>query len=292
MKRLSVVTGATAGIGYEVMVQLLDQGVSVIAVGRNIDKLNRIKEQFKEEINTQKLTLIQGDLSYHQGCMDVSNKIIEVINQFGGTLDLLIHVAGIVKSGYSENRDHQELTFATNHLSVYLLTGKLYGFLKKSIDPRILIVSSLSHYRAWFDKTNLQSKRCYNVLRGYQRSKLYNVLFSYRFHRMDKDIKIYAIDPGVVKTEIGDKNTKGLALFVWKIRKKSGVDAKLPAQQMVQIALDEKYIKDNGGYMKNGESVKSSRITYQIKKQDYLWKESEKLTNFVYPFDEVSIEKS
>lgn len=38
MKRISVVTGATSGIGYEVMVQLLDQDIDVIAIGRSTDK--------------------------------------------------------------------------------------------------------------------------------------------------------------------------------------------------------------------------------------------------------------
>lgn len=287
MKRISVVTGATSGIGYEVMVQLLDQDIDVIAVGRSTDKLKHLSHQFENQVKSKQLTLIQGDLSDNQGCIDVSNKIIDVLNSSQKALDILINVAGIVNSGYKENKDHNELTFATNHLSVYILTNLLYPFLKKSSDPRILVVSSLSHYRACFDKTNLQSKRFYNVLRGYQRSKLYNVLFTYRFHRMEKAIKIYAIDPGLVKTEIGDKHTKGIALFVWRLRKKGGVDAKIPAKHMVEIALNESYIKDAGGYMKDGLKIKSAKVTYNEHKQDLLWKESQRLTNLVYPFDEV-----
>lgn len=287
MKRLSVVTGATSGIGYEVMVELLNQEVDVIAVGRSVEKLNHINLQFQDKVKNNQLILVRGDLSDNQGCIDVSNKIIDAINARGGILDLLIHVAGIVSSGFKENRDHNELTFATNHLSVYILTHFMYPYLKKSNDPRIMVVSSLSHYRACFDKTNLQSKRFYNVLRGYQRSKLYNVLFAYRFHRMEKQIKIYAIDPGLVKTDIGDKHTKGLALFVWRLRKKGGVDANIPAKHMVEIALKESYLNDAGGYMKDGVKIKSAKVTYDEYKQDLLWKESQRLTNLKYPFDEV-----
>lgn len=290
MKRLSVVTGATSGIGYEVMVQLLNRGVHVIGIGRSQSKLDDLEIKFKDEIASHQLNLVKGDLSDNQGCYDLAHRVIEIIKKQGGTLDCLMNVAGIVNSGYQENKDHNELTFSTNHLSVYILTGLLYPYLKKSKDPRVLVVSSLSHYRAWFDQTNLQSKRFYNVLRGYQRSKLYNVLFTYYFHRMEKGIKIYAIDPGLVKTEIGDKHTKGLALFVWRLRKKGGVDASIPAKHMVNIACDERYKKDAGGYMKDGQKIKSSRITYHQKKQDVLWKLSEKLTHVVYPFDEVSIE--
>ena len=292
MKRLSVVTGATSGIGYEVMVELLNHDVDVIAVGRNINKLNEIEKRFEDKIKSKELILVRGDLSDNQGSMDVSKNIIDLIQARDGKLDLLINVAGIVKSGYEENKDHNELTFATNHLSVYILTGLLYPFLKKSKDPRVLVVSSLSHYRACFDKTNLQSKRFYNVLRGYQRSKLYNVMFVYRFSRYEKDIKIYAIDPGLVKTDIGDKHTNTIANFVWRMRRKSGVDVDIPAKQMVDVAILDRYLMDHGSYMKLGKKTKSSRITYHIDKQDFLWKESEKLTHVTYPFDEVSIEES
>lgn len=292
MNKLCVITGATSGIGYEVMAQILNLEVDVIAIGRSVDKLNQLKETFKSKIQAKQLTLVRGDLSEKKGCFDVYHQVSKLINERHQKLDLLINVAGIVNSGYKENSDYNEITFATNHLSVYMLTGLLYPYLKKSSDPRVLVVSSLSHYRACFDKTNLQSKRFYNVLRGYQRSKLYNVLFVKRFNRFEKDIKIYAIDPGLVKTEIGDKHTKGLALIIWKFRKKGGVEATIPAKYMVDIATKHGYEALSGGYMKDGLSIKSSKVTYDIKKQDILWKESQRLTGVIYPFDEVSFEKS
>ena len=48
-------------------------------------------------------------------------KSLDVLNSSQKALDILINVAGIVNSGYKENKDHNELTFATNHLSVYIL---------------------------------------------------------------------------------------------------------------------------------------------------------------------------
>ncbi|NCU32575.1 MAG: SDR family NAD(P)-dependent oxidoreductase [Candidatus Moranbacteria bacterium] len=226
----------------------------------------------------------EGDLSDNQGTRLLANEIEKHIKINGGVLDLLFNVAGIVRSGYQENVDRNELTFATNHLSVYLLTGLLYPYLKKSLDPRVLVVSSLSHYRACFDRFNLQSKRFYNVLRAYQRSKLYNVLFVKYFARHEKDIKIYAIDPGLVQTEIGDKHTKGIATFVWKLRKKHGVTADVPVRHMVEIATNPSYLTLSGSYLKDGNPIVSSRISYHERKQDFLWEETQKLTEFIYPF--------
>lgn len=42
MQRRTIVTGATSGIGYELAVQLADAGVSVIAIGRHRERLNRL----------------------------------------------------------------------------------------------------------------------------------------------------------------------------------------------------------------------------------------------------------
>lgn len=285
MKKCTIITGATSGIGYAVLKMMLDKGMTVIGVGRNRDKLNEMEKDFSFEINEKRLILVQGDLSDNESVRKLSTHLMKVIETQGGILDILMNVAGLVKTGYEENKDGNELTFATNHLSVYLLTGLLFPYLIKSKDPRVLVVSSLSHYRACFDKTNIQSKRFYNVLRGYQRSKLYNVLFIKYFSRFEKNIKIYAIDPGLVKTEIGGKHTKGLANIIWKIHIKDGVDAKIPAENMTRIALDPSYKSLSGLYFKDGREKKSSRITYHAKKQNILWDVSKKLTNFTYPFD-------
>ncbi len=280
-----MITGATSGIGYETLKEMLRQEATVIGTGRSTEKLARLSEEFSDYIKKKKLFVVQGDVSDNGNVLTLFKAIESRLRSLDRPLDILFNVAGIVRSGYEENADGNELTFATNHLAVYYLTGLLYPYLKKSQDPRVLVVSSLSHYRAFFDPKNIQSKRFYNVLRGYQRSKLYNVLYVKYVARFEKQIKFYAIDPGLVKTEIGDKHTKGIALRIWKIRKKGGVAPHIPAKHMADIATQDRYLKDHGAYMKLGNAYPSSRISNHESKQRILWEYSKKRTQFAYPFD-------
>jgi NAD(P)-dependent dehydrogenase (short-subunit alcohol dehydrogenase family) len=155
-------------------------------------------------------------------------------------------------------------------------------FLRKSEDPRILVVSSLSHYRASINFNNIQNRKLYNILKSYKRSKLYNVYFVKEFTRRIQGINIYAIDPGLVNTNIGAKNTKCLARLVWNLRKNKGTDIYYPSKFMVDVALNKEYLDQNGQYIKEGKSIPSNPITYKEEPAKKLWDYSEQLTNIKY----------
>jgi NAD(P)-dependent dehydrogenase (short-subunit alcohol dehydrogenase family) len=219
-----------------------------------------------------------GDLSDRQGVNQVLDGIKHELNtSYQGRLDILMNIAGIVSSGLHLNKDGNELTFATNHLSVFMLTLGLVEALEKSEDPRILVVSSLSHYRASINFNNLQSKRGYNILKAYKRSKLYNVFFVKGFAKRYPHLPIFAIDPGLVKTEIGLKNTSKLAALVWSWRVSTGSDAYYPASFMVNMVIDPSYIAQSGHYFKEGLLKKSNPITYREETIKRLWIETEKI---------------
>lgn len=83
-----VVTGATSGIGKGVVHSLLKEGASVIAVGRNVEKLNLLKE---ETSNDKNLFLEEKDLSSCDGL----DKWILSISKKHGKLKGLVLSAGI-----------------------------------------------------------------------------------------------------------------------------------------------------------------------------------------------------
>ena len=92
-KNISIVTGATGGIGKEFVKLLLNEEVDEIwAVARNIEKLNKLKEEFGD-----KIVLISADLS--------QDKSLEIINDMLGKCNpvvrYLINNAGGGKMGAS-----------------------------------------------------------------------------------------------------------------------------------------------------------------------------------------------
>jgi NAD(P)-dependent dehydrogenase (short-subunit alcohol dehydrogenase family) len=283
MSKVALVTGATSGIGYANLILLLKEDIHVIALGRDLEKIKQIKEEVKNSHYKANLDFVIGDLSNNRLTNQTATDIVDIIKKkYDSRLDIMMNIAGRVTSGYHENEDHNELTFATNHLSVFLLTYHMIPYLRKSDDPRILVVSSLSHYRASINFNNIQNKKFYNILKSYKRSKLYNVFFVKEFARRIEDIKIYAIDPGLVNTNIGAKNTKGLARLVWNIRKNKGTDIYYPSKFMVDVATKSEYLDQNGQYIKEGKSISSNPITYLEEPAKKLWDYSEELVKIKY----------
>lgn len=278
MKKVALVTGATSGIGKANVELLLKEKIDVIAVARSKEKVNRLIDEMKDFNHETKLHIVMGDLSDRAGVEHVITGVKKVLHDYyQDRLDIMMNIAGIVSSGLHRNQDGNELTFATNHLSVFMLTCALVESLEKSDDPRILVVSSLSHYRASINFKNLQNFKGYNILKGYKRSKLYNVLFVKGFAMRYPHLPIFAIDPGLVKTEIGLKNTSKLAAAVWKWRVSTGTDAYYPASFMVKMVTDPTYITQSGQYFKEGLMKKSNPITYREDSINRLWVETEKI---------------
>ena len=280
MSKVAVVTGATSGIGYAVTELLLKEKINVIALSRDEDKANITKEKLKEFTKDVELDFIIGDLSDNEQATETSKKFVKLIqDKYKGKLDILMNIAGRVTTGYHENKDGNELTFAVNHLSVFIMTYYLTPLLKKSDDPRVLVVSSLSHYRASINWDNIQSKKMYNILKSYKRSKLYNVFFVKEYARRFESIPIFAIDPGLVRTNIGAKNTSGLARLAWKLRSSTGTDIYYPARFMIDVSTKEAYKTLSGNYIKKGKPVKSNPVTYSADHGRRLWEYTEELTH-------------
>lgn len=281
MKKVCVVTGATSGIGFANVTLLLKEHVDVIAVARSTEKKDKLMSDCQPYLTDDtKLHIVTGDLSSIRQVNQLTDDIKNILDQhYEGRLDVLMNVAGMVSSGKHLNEDGNEITFAVNHLAVFLLTQNLITYLEKSEDPRVLVVSSLSHYRARINFNNLQNFKFYNILKAYQRSKLYNVFFVKEFHKRHPHISIYAIDPGLVKTEIGLKNTSRISKAIWIWRVSKGTDAFYPASFMIRIALDEDYRSLSGEYFKEGQVKKSNPITYDQDKASRLYEITQDIIN-------------
>ncbi len=283
MNKIAIVTGATSGIGKAVIELLLKSNVDVIGLGRNQNRIDKVIEEFMPYTKKANLDFVLGDLSDNRQTKLAAQNLISLLNQkYNGKIDILMNIAGIVSTGYHENEDGNEITFAVNHLAVFHLSYYIYPLLKKTKDSRIFVVSSYSHYWSSVNWNDPQSKRFYNVLKGYKHSKLYNVFFIKEFARRHQDVKIYAVDPGLVNTEIGTKKTSGLVNWVWNIRRGKGTDAYYPAKYMVDIALKPEYLNQSGHYLKEGKSIASSKKSKSESDAKKLWKYSEELLNITF----------
>ena len=82
-----LITGGTSGIGLELVKQLTQQGANIIVTGRNLDALNKTKEQFP------RVHIFQSDVSKPN---DIQQLYKDVTQQFPA-LDIIINNAGLMR---------------------------------------------------------------------------------------------------------------------------------------------------------------------------------------------------
>ncbi len=288
--RMVVITGATSGIGFETARALTGRGIYVIGIGRSPEKCTEAKQQILEEEKEadSHFQFVIADLSSLKSVSLAAQQIEYSLSKNNvNHIDVLINNAGTVSSRRIETAEGNELQWTVNHLSAFYLTYLLLPLLKKSKDARILTISSDSHRGARIHWKDPNFKKGYNTLRAYKQSKLANVLFTYHLNRVlgsNQSIKACAIDPGLVKTEIGHKNTKGIVSWIWSLRQKnrSAVSPRKGASTSIYLATTDKADLKAGSYWKNCRPIKSSRYSYNRQAAERLWALSEEMCGITY----------
>lgn len=170
---------------------------------------------------------------------------------------------------------------AVNHFAPFLLTNLLLDLFQNAGEGRVITISSDSHYRTWLDIDRLNHPLLYNGLWAYKCSKLANVLFTREFNRryIANNVRAFAVDPGLVSTDIGFKQTGWLARKIWQMRKDAGVPAEVPAKTVVMLAgmpidrqPDEDYWYDCQPKPASGQAMRSD-LAHR------LWDESARLVH-------------
>lgn len=264
-----VISGANSGIGFETTLALAHKGANIIMICRNPDKGKKAQSQIIDASGNQKVSLVVVDLSSQKSIRENTAKIL----QTEPVIDVLINNAGTWFSKQIYTEDGVETQFAVNHLSFFLTTHCLLPALRKAADPRIINVSSDSHFQGKMYFGNLNLDRKYHGLRAYAQSKLANVLFTYEFERRKNDPKlsIYAVQPGLVKTDIGLKHTFSLHSLAWKIRRMGGVTPAEGAQTSIYLASSNEVQNMSGKYWDKCKPKPSSKKSYDEQDARKLW---------------------
>lgn len=268
-----LVTGATGGIGLATAKDLAGRGYTVILHGRNEEKLAAALAAIREESPEADLETVVADLS----------KLVEIrrmaaeVRQLAPSLDVLVNNAGVWNSKQELTAEGIEKTFAVNHLGYFLLSHLLLPSLYAAPDSRIVCVASDSHKQIpgmFFDNLNLDGN--YHGLRSYAQSKLANVLFCYEFHRRrpnDDYPAIYAVQPGLVQTDIGLKGNTWLHRLAWRVRRQMSGN-KTPAEgaaTSIYLATEPGLNDQSGKYWDDCQPKKSYSSSYDRDEARILW---------------------
>lgn len=278
--KLVVVTGATSGIGFACVNQLVKAGAFVIGVGRDRNRNQKASKVVKEGHLNGQLEYLLCDFSIQSQVRSLAEEIHKQLDKWQmDHIDGLINNAGVYLEKKHMTADGIEMTFAVNHLGGFLLTQLMIPLLQKAKNGKILTTSSYSHKTTPLNLNRISNPFPYIGLLAYKRSKLCNVLFTYELNRRFPDIKAFAIDPGLVNTGIASKGSNGISHWVWRKRRQKGTSPDLPAKTYLYLLSKDVIDTSLGYYFKYCEPVQPSKKATQIKLAEELWEISSKYAN-------------
>jgi len=261
MKRV-LVTGSTDGIGRETVYKLASMGYNVIVHGRSSQRVGNTVSKIR---NKYPGVLCNGIVSDFSSLKQVKRMADEIIHR-DLVPDILINNAGIIADSFELSDDGFEMTFAVNHLAHFYLTLLLIGYLPEN--ARVINVSSMIHATS-IDLDKLNDRNSFDSVNAYSWSKLCNVLFTYKLHRIlqeKKNITVNCLHPGVINTKVLMKSWGSIGSPVREGYRMPVFAATGPELQNV-----------SGAYFRDGKQQRSAQVSYDEDLQDECWNRSIKM---------------
>lgn len=191
--KVALVTGGNRGIGYELVKQLALKGFKVILASRDPEKGHKSVQQLRE--SNLDVSFVSIDVDNQESI----NQASTTVNERYGRLDVLINNAGVYldenKKLVVTDPSILEKTMATNFFGVYHVIRSFIPLMEKQGYGRIINVSS--EYGA-------MSEMSLTGVGAYKLSKFtLNGLTRLLAAEIHGDIKINAVDPGWVSSDMG-----------------------------------------------------------------------------------------
>jgi NAD(P)-dependent dehydrogenase (short-subunit alcohol dehydrogenase family) len=280
-----VVTGATSGIGLATAEELVRAGAHVIGVGRSPERCKQAEARLRGLAPGSRVDYLLANLSVQAEVKSLAARISDLQASYGSNaMDGLVNNAGVFTYWFTQTPDGIEMQWAVNHLAPFLLTRLLLPLLEQAPFARVVTVSSDSHFNTQINWADPQLRRHYNGLQAYGTTKLANILFTLELNNRlgaASGVRAFAVDPGLVNTDIGMKGTPPLAGWVWKLRRKGGTAPQVPARGILYL-LSQPDIQNSGAlYWKDSRPKPSSRVSVDAHSAGRLWTLSGQLCGLI-----------
>jgi 3-oxoacyl-[acyl-carrier protein] reductase len=139
-KRVAIVTGGSRGIGAAIVQQLAADGLHVVAIARNMDKLKAVTDEaIAAGGSAEPLVCDIGDSA-------ALAKAIDELGDKHGRLDVLVNNAGITKDGLILRMSDEDFdsVIDTNLKSTFVAIRSAARMMMRSKSGRIINISSVS----------------------------------------------------------------------------------------------------------------------------------------------------
>ncbi|MFM0172530.1 SDR family NAD(P)-dependent oxidoreductase [Paraburkholderia sediminicola] len=254
-QRVSVVTGATGGIGRWIALGLAQADHHVVLVCRDAEKGHALTDWIRQHAPAASTELRLADLSSLRAARHLGEQIAVAHPR----LAVLVNNAGMFAARRTTTAEGHDIVLALNHLAPLVLTDALEGALRAGRPSRIVNVGSSTSDRARIDPDNLELVRHWGMVRAYGRSKLAMMMSTFvRAQRLrGSGVVANVVHPGMVATGlIREHGAIGLA---WHLMGPFLRTAQQGADTPLQVALAPDWEAVSGVYVKDRAVVRPNR---------------------------------
>ena len=183
-----IVTGASGGIGNAIIEKLSIAEVNILASGTRIEKLNELKNKFKN-IKTLKFDISQSD--------KIEEFVENATNELGGNLDCIVNNAGITQDNLAIRMSLEEWqkVIDINLTSTFLISKFAIKKMLKNKSGKIINITSVVGPTGNVGQANYTASK----------AGIIAMSKSLAIEYAKKNININCISPGFIKTEMTNK---------------------------------------------------------------------------------------
>jgi len=227
-----IVTGASGGIGNSIVEKLNENGANVLATGTRIEKLEELKEKFKN------IKILKFDVLEHEKIEGFINSATE---ELGGSLDCIVNNAGITKDNLTIRMSLEEWTkvIDINLTATFLMSKYSIKKMLRNKSGKIINITSVVGHTGNVGQANYTASKAGIVAM----SKSLAIEYA------KKNININCISPGFISTAMTDQIDKKF---------KEAIIAKIPSNRLGKpedIANAVIFLSSNKSDYINGETL-------------------------------------
>jgi len=273
--RVVVITGGTSGIGQVAAGKLAGMGARMVLVARDKERGQAALDCVRSAGPNARHSIHYADLS----TIAEMKRVASEISAAEPRIDVLINNAGALFNSRRLTADGLEMTFATNHMSYYVLTLGLAERLKSTSGARVVNTASDAHKGARLDFGDLQSANNYRGFPAYSRSKLCNILFTRELSKRwsGTGMTVNCLHPGFVKTRFGNQSGGALAYGIRIAKMFAAISQEKGSRTIVYLASSDEVSKTSGAYFYKCKPVEPTQEAQDDESARRLWEESAKL---------------
>lgn len=255
--KTALVTGGTAGIGYELSRVLARKRWTLLITGRDDDRGRAAIAALRQEAGHERVEFVRAD----HATVGANQQLAAQLRQQLKRLDLLVNNVGRVFPRREETADGYEATLALNFLAPFTLTDELFPLLAASSPARVINMIS-SAFKMWKADplADLQSQGRYVGIRTYAHAKLLNLIWTVALAQQlaGSGVTVNAANPGAAWTPGTAQLTPEAVPFwrpIWPIVRfvQRRASAEKAAQTPIWLATDADLAGISGRWFANRE---------------------------------------